>query len=187
MYIHPQKHVQLLVALVAVYGFLEIGTLMSTRSKVRVGSRDLTFYAVTVPAMLSLWVPLLAMLFRAPFSLVFYIAGIVLMVCGIIIRIKGVAELQGFFSTAVEKLEGHVLIDRGLHALIRHPAYLGTLMISFSIVVALRASWWMFLFPVLTVAGVLVRIRKEEEFLVRQLPGYGDYMKKTRRLIPGIY
>lgn len=58
---------------------------------------------------------------------------------------------------------------------------------SFSAVVASLAPWWMYLFPVLTVAGVLARIRKEEEFLVRNLPGYGDYMKKTRRLIPGIF
>jgi protein-S-isoprenylcysteine O-methyltransferase Ste14 len=191
MYLHTiyiPKHIALLFGLVALYGFLEIGTLALTRSKFRVAGRDATYYAVTIPAMLSLWLPVLTMFFRQePFSKYFFLAGIILYVCGVVIRIRGVSELQGFFSNVVEKREGQVLISRGLHSVIRHPAYLGTLLISFSIPLALRAHWWLFLFPVLTVVGVFLRIHKEEEFLTKTLTGYGDYMKRTRKLIPGVF
>lgn len=183
---HVQRHLLFLVLLVAVYGCFEVGTLVSTRSKFRAGSRDLTFYAVTIPGMLSLWAPFLCMFLRVA-SLPVYVAGIAVMVFGAVTRVRGVSELQGFFSTVVEKLDGHVLIDQGLHAYIRHPAYLGTLLMSFSVVVASSAPWWIYLFPLLTVAGVLVRIRKEEGFLAKSLPGYDEYMKKTRRLIPGVF
>jgi protein-S-isoprenylcysteine O-methyltransferase Ste14 len=182
------KHIALLIGLVAVYGFLEIGTLVLTRSKFRVAGRDATYYAVTIPAMVSFWLPVLSLFLKPePFSKCFYVAGIVLYVCGVVIRITGVSELQGFFSNVVEKREGQVLINRGLHSVIRHPAYLGTLLLSFSFPVALRAQWWLFLFPVLTVVGVLLRIRKEEQFLSMNLTGYGDYMKRTRRLFPGVF
>jgi protein-S-isoprenylcysteine O-methyltransferase Ste14 len=132
-------------------------------------------------------VPLVVGFFHAPLFRVWYIAGIILYVCGVAIRIKGVSELQGWFSTVVEKREGQVLVSRGLHSVIRHPAYLGTILISFSFAVALRAHWWLYLFPVLTVAGELARIRKEDRFLAKNLPGYDEYMKKTRKLIPGIF
>lgn len=188
MHAHLQKHVALLIAFIAVYGFLEISTLARTRARVRVASRDWTFYAVTIPGMLSLYIPLLVAFFStAPVARAFYVAGIVMFFCGVIIRIRGVSELAGFFSTDVDRRDEHALVDRGLHSVIRHPAYLGTLLVSFAVPVALRAQWWLFIFPVLTVAGVLLRIRKEEEFLVKNLPGYEEYMKKTRRLIPGIY
>lgn len=188
MYMQLPRHVLFLVAFVAVYGFLEIATLARTMAKVRVASRDWTFYAVTIPGMLSLWIPLIAAyLSPAQVNRPLFGAGIVLLVCGVIIRIRGVSELAGFFSTAVERRDEHALVDRGMHAVIRHPSYLGTLLISFAVPIALRSQWWQFLFPVLTIAGVLVRIRKEEEFLAKNLPGYDDYIKRTHKLIPGLY
>ncbi|HTW92630.1 MAG TPA: isoprenylcysteine carboxylmethyltransferase family protein [bacterium] len=185
---YPHRHVLILVAFVAAYGFLEVATLARTRAKVRVASRDWTFYAVTIPGMLSIYVPLVVAFFsRAPVARQFFAVGLILFVCGCIIRIRGVSELAGFFSTDVERREGHALVSRGLHAVIRHPAYLGTILLSFAVPIALRSQLWLFVFPVLTVAGELLRIRKEEAFLIKNLPGYDEYMKKTRRLIPGVY
>gem|GEM_PF-5423172 len=36
------------------------------------------------------------------------------------------------------------------------------------------------------VAGIIVRIRKEERFMAVQFPGYADYMKRTWRLMPWV-
>ena len=36
-------------------------------------------------------------------------------------------------------------------------------------------------------ALIILRIRNEEEVLVRELPGYMEYRQKTRCLVPGVW
>ena len=79
------------------------------------------------------------------------------------------------------------VISTGPYALVRHPMYLGVLMMYVFSPLAL-GSWWAIL-PAASIVFVLVaRIRNEEEVLLRELPGYAEYRQKTRfRMIPGIW
>jgi protein-S-isoprenylcysteine O-methyltransferase Ste14 len=49
-------------------------------------------------------------------------------------------------------------------------------------------SYWALIFSLLFIPVIIFRIRKEEEVLLRDLPGYKDYLIKTPyRLIPLVW
>jgi protein-S-isoprenylcysteine O-methyltransferase Ste14 len=82
--------------------------------------------------------------------------------------------------------EQHV-ISTGPYAIVRHPMYAGSTALYLATPVAL-GSWWALL-PVLTLVPIFVlRIRNEEEVLLRELSGYEEYRRKVRyRLVPFIW
>ena len=83
--------------------------------------------------------------------------------------------------------EGQVVIDTGLYGLVRHPMYLG--LIPYFIGLALFLESYVSALAVSLIVGTLIaRIFIEEKTLQENLPGYPEYMEKTRyRLIPFIW
>jgi protein-S-isoprenylcysteine O-methyltransferase Ste14 len=88
----------------------------------------------------------------------------------------------------VTKIENHELIETGLYKNIRHPGYLGQLIIFLGISTTL-SNWLSILLMIIPVLlGYLNRITVEEKFMVEQMgQKYIDYQKRTKRLIPTIY
>ena len=114
--------------------------------------------------------------------------GLVLMLLGIVMRALAKAALQNQFTTRVAFEAGYKVIDSGMYAYIRHPAYLGNLMFYFGIGIALAnwASAFVIGLPVL--AAHLYRISVEEKVLLDKMgPAYVAYSKKTKRIIPLVY
>jgi protein-S-isoprenylcysteine O-methyltransferase Ste14 len=83
--------------------------------------------------------------------------------------------------------QGQQVISTGPYALVRHPMYLGVVLMYLASPVAL-GSWWA-LIPALLIVPILVaRIANEEKVLERDLPGYSEYRQRTRhRLLPGVW
>lgn len=73
------------------------------------------------------------------------------------------------------------------YRLIRHPMYLGAILIYVASPVALGSNWA--LLPAVGIIPVLMaRIVNEEQVLTRELRGYQEYKEITRyRLLPGIW
>jgi protein-S-isoprenylcysteine O-methyltransferase Ste14 len=118
----------------------------------------------------------------------FFIIGSVLALIGLIIRVTSIMKLKQQFTYTVTKIENHELVETGLYKIIRHPGYLGQLIIFLGISVCL-SNWLSILLMITPVlAGYLNRINVEEKFMVEQLgQKYLDYRKTTKRLIPFIY
>ncbi len=94
-----------------------------------------------------------------------------------------------FASSAVrmQPERGHQLIDTGPYALVRHPMYLGVLLISLGSGPAL-GSWWAALMLAPIIPIFVRRTLLEDRMLHRELPGYPDYARRTRyRVIPGVF
>ncbi len=98
-----------------------------------------------------------------------------------------VYKTNTYASRVVEVQEEQQVIASGPYALVRHPMYLGMILMMILSPLAL-GSWWAVL-PTLVLPFILAaRAKDEEALLADELKGYREYMQKTRyRLFPGIW
>lgn len=83
--------------------------------------------------------------------------------------------------------ENMELITDGPFKFVRHPIYLGLLLVTYSWLPPYLSSFtFIFLYPIF-LGIIVVKIMFEEKELYQKFPQYYDYAKKTKRLIPFIY
>jgi protein-S-isoprenylcysteine O-methyltransferase Ste14 len=104
--------------------------------------------------------------------------------------IKGLALRANAFATVAVRLQrerAHEVADSGVYAVVRHPFYAADPLILIGLGLWLE-SYVAALSALVPVALVVTRLRLEERFLRRELPGYEVYMTRVPyRLIPGIW
>lgn len=98
-------------------------------------------------------------------------------------------SVNKFFEPTVriQTDRGQTVIDRGPYAIVRHPGYVGGLLVAVGTALALGSLWA--LLPA-GIAGVLLilRTRWEDRTLQAELPGYQEYTRRVRyRLLPGVW
>ncbi|HMN48786.1 MAG TPA: isoprenylcysteine carboxylmethyltransferase family protein [Ignavibacteriaceae bacterium] len=119
---------------------------------------------------------------------IFFAAGLLIIIAGLVIRIISIKTLKQYFSYSVTKVENQEIIEKGLYKYIRHPGYLGQLLIFIGISISLSNWLSIILMFLSTLIGYMNRIRVEENFMVEQMGvKYSDYEKRTKKLIPKIY
>jgi protein-S-isoprenylcysteine O-methyltransferase Ste14 len=94
---------------------------------------------------------------------------------------------NSYASRTIEVVEGQKVIITGAYAIIRHPMYLGFLIMYLMTPIALGSSLAVPIFS--SYIPIMVwRILNEEKVLRRDLPGYSEYCQKRKyRLIPYIW
>jgi protein-S-isoprenylcysteine O-methyltransferase Ste14 len=91
------------------------------------------------------------------------------------------------FSGLVAIQPGHMLVSSGIYGVIRHPSYLGLLVIMLGWGLAFR-SWVAMLLTVLIVLPLVARMRADARLLRTQFGAeYDAYRARTARLTPGLY
>ena len=114
------------------------------------------------------------------------IAGDVLVALGLFINLL-VFKANSFGGSTVEIMENQKVISTGPYALVRHPMYVGVLIMVLGIPLALD-SWWGLAILVLTIPVLALRILDEERLLEKDLPGYKEYEQKVHyRLVPYLW
>jgi protein-S-isoprenylcysteine O-methyltransferase Ste14 len=181
-------HILCWIAIIMVYGFFEMGIGIYGRTLFRRKKvRDATFYGITVPAMAGMYGALFeAVLQDHHFPTALFASGLVVLIFGVILRITALLQIGRGFSTKVERSDNQRLQTSGIYGMVRHPLYCATLLQVLGTGLMLN-SLVAFIFLPLCIAGVIVRIRKEERFMTAEFQEYQGYMKKTRRLIPWLY
>jgi protein-S-isoprenylcysteine O-methyltransferase Ste14 len=82
---------------------------------------------------------------------------------------------------------GQYLVSGGLYKFVRHPMYVGNVIMMIGIPLAL-GSYWGLLFIIPGVVVLALRIFDEEKLLMHELPGYREYAERVRyRLVPSIW
>jgi protein-S-isoprenylcysteine O-methyltransferase Ste14 len=117
-----------------------------------------------------------------------FIAGLGVIVLGLLLRMWAIAVLGKSFRTTVETHEGQTVVQSGPYRLIRHPSYSGLLLICLGY--GLSMTNWLSIVAatVFPLVALLYRINVEEKVLVASLgPEYEEYRKRTKRLIPWIW
>lgn len=94
---------------------------------------------------------------------------------------------NSYASRVIEVDEEQEVISTGLYGIVRHPMYVGVLIMYIPTPVALGSYWGLIPFALLPLSLGL-RILNEEKVLRENLKGYKEYCKKTRyRLIPFLW
>jgi len=111
--------------------------------------------------------------------------GVALGVCGIAVRLWAVLTLRERYSRTLLIQEKHTIERGGPYHWVRHPGYLGSLLVLNGIAIA--SGNWITLACSLaaTLAGYSYRIRVEDEMLVAALGSpYAEYRREVGALVP---
>lgn len=82
--------------------------------------------------------------------------------------------------------EARRLVTSGPYAVIRHPLYLAEFFALLGVAMQYLLPWALLLLA-LQSAFQFLRMKNEEQVLVQTFPEYKDYMRRTARLVPGVY
>ena len=90
-------------------------------------------------------------------------------------------------GSSVEVVEGQTVISTGPYAIVRHPMYVGAVVMAAGVPLAL-GSWWGLLAVLGVIAVLLGRILDEETLLCSDLADYIEYTQHVRyRLVPHVW
>jgi protein-S-isoprenylcysteine O-methyltransferase Ste14 len=94
---------------------------------------------------------------------------------------------NSFASGTIEVGAEQCVISTGPYALVRHPMYVGALVMLVGVPLALGSLWGLVAIIPMTLV-LIARLLDEEKFLTRNLAGYSEYQSKVRcRLLPLIW
>ena len=96
--------------------------------------------------------------------------------------------IQNSYAAATITVEAdQPVVSTGVYGLVRHPMYVGALIMMVGTPLALD-SYWGLLATILAVPILALRIEDEEKMLRQELDGYDEYTKKVHyRLVPGVW
>lgn len=98
-----------------------------------------------------------------------------------------VLRANTFAASTITVETGQRVISTGPYAFVRHPMYMGALVLLFAMPIAM-GSWWGLLVAALSIPLLMARTVDEERTLSTELAGYDDYRRTVRyRLIPLVW
>ena len=122
----------------------------------------------------------------APVATPVVVIGNVLVAVGLVLA--QLVVIQNSYAAATITVEaGQKVVSTGLYGLVRHPMYVGTLIMLIGTPLALD-SYWGLLAIVLALPVPAARIEDEEKLLREELDGYDEYTQRVHyRLVPGVW
>ena len=113
--------------------------------------------------------------------------GVLVLGIGTVLRAGPMIQLGSSFSLRLAIQERHQLSTTGFYSRIRHPSYLGSLLMLLGFALVFESGFG--LGVVATVTWFLTRRIHQEEALLTQEFGdaYRAYAVRTHRLLPGVY
>jgi protein-S-isoprenylcysteine O-methyltransferase Ste14 len=114
------------------------------------------------------------------------VAGDALLALGFL-TIFFVYKENTFASATIELAPDQTVISTGLYKLVRHPMYMGAVLLFVAIPLSLGSLWGLFVIA-LMLPALIWRLLNEETFLLKNLPGYAEYQNTVRhRLVPFLW
>ena len=119
---------------------------------------------------------------------IFLFLGLSGMIIGVLIRIEAVRELGIYYTSVLKTFEDQNVIQDGMYRYIRHPGYLGNLILFISAAIAVRNFIIIVLILLILIPSYLKRIQSEELMLIKKFGNeYLAYKACTRKLIPLLF
>lgn len=141
----------------------------------------LYFPYIEYQAFLQLFIP-------SPIAIMMSIIGNLVLICGGILMIWSRILLGPYGTPRIVIKDHHQLITHGIYRYIRHPLYLGYILLLFGYTFAFGSFFSSCLIIVIMLPLTKSRMDLEEKILLANLgEKYNDYIERTKRLIPKIY
>jgi protein-S-isoprenylcysteine O-methyltransferase Ste14 len=87
----------------------------------------------------------------------------------------------------IQEDRGHQVITGGPYRYVRHPMYVGIVLL-FPCMTLFLGSWWASVPATLIAMLMVIRTALEDRTLQAELPGYAEYAQRVRyRLLPGVW
>jgi protein-S-isoprenylcysteine O-methyltransferase Ste14 len=121
-------------------------------------------------------------------SIGFVVFGVVIWAMGISFTLWSMVANPHFESSVrIQEDREHRVFAAGPYKIVRHPGYLGFIVVILSVPFIL-GSWWGLVPSALFAIVVIIRTGLEDRMLRKELSGYGDYAGSTRyRLLPLVW
>jgi protein-S-isoprenylcysteine O-methyltransferase Ste14 len=114
--------------------------------------------------------------------------GVGLVAFGTALFVWARVALRTNYSGHISVNSGQTLVQNGPYQFIRHPAYTGYLLMALGISLGYASLVGMILVLALLLPSLVYRIKVEEKLLIEHFgTTYHQYIRKTKRLIPGIW
>jgi protein-S-isoprenylcysteine O-methyltransferase Ste14 len=114
------------------------------------------------------------------------VLGDVLVASGLVLAMLVVIQNSYAAANVTVEADQH-LVSTGLYGLVRHPMYLGTLIMLVGIPLALDSRWGL-VGVIASAIALLLRIGDEEKMLTQELAGYSEYTQRVHyRLVPYVW
>ena len=115
-------------------------------------------------------------------------AGVGVMAAGLVLRAWSMRALGRYYSRTLRTASGQVVVESGPYRVIRHPGYLGSIMVWTGFGAASGSAAAALAVAALMGAAYSRRIAAEEHMLNGTLgTAYAEYSPRTKRLIPFIW
>jgi protein-S-isoprenylcysteine O-methyltransferase len=114
--------------------------------------------------------------------------GVAAMLAGMALRIWASRVLGAYYTRTLRTQQGQRIVREGPYLLVRHPGYLGDIVMWLGAGISTTNGLAAILIMVPLVRAYLLRVGAEEAMLARAFPqDYPDYARRTWRLIPLVY
>lgn len=121
-------------------------------------------------------------------KLILSIVGLIIEVLGILVRVIAVHTLGRFYTRILRETDEHRLVTNGIYRYIRHPGYLGNILLFLGASLVMGNIITILTVAVLIAGVYIYRIAAEEKMLIELFgTAYLAYQKQSRRLIPWVY
>jgi protein-S-isoprenylcysteine O-methyltransferase Ste14 len=121
-------------------------------------------------------------------SRIFPTTGLILIICGLLIRWIAIFYLRSQFTVDVAITKGHKIVSHGIYRFVRHPTYSGILLSFLGLGICFGNVFSFVVIFIPVCAAFLYRIRVEERALILTFgDDYVRYSRSTKRLIPGLF
>jgi protein-S-isoprenylcysteine O-methyltransferase Ste14 len=123
-----------------------------------------------------------------PNALVIGFAGVVMAIAGVLLRLWANRTLGQFYTRTLLVSEKQPIVQAGPYRVIRHPGYLGSILVWTGAAIATANAITIVIAAVAMFAVYAYRIQAEEQMLLAERgEAYGAYRTRTWRLIPFLY
>ena len=116
------------------------------------------------------------------------IAGIIMIITGILFRAWSVKTLGKYFTPTVQIKEEHILVNTGPYKIVRHPSYFAAFLSITGTAVLLESITGIVVSILAMSFAYYIRIGIEEQKLIEYFGNrYKEYMLQTKKIIPFVF